>query len=360
MPWDDLHDPKGPTGGSGGSPKRKPSGGPQMEIPQIKIPNLKPGSFLGIGLLLLAIWLVPGIFYTVQPDEEGVVTRYGKYVRSTDPGLHFKLPSPFEHVNTPKVKKVRRIEVGFRILNSGPPQKVRDVPVESLMLTGDQNIVDIDLVVQYQIRSAVEYLFNIESRQKLIRNVAETAIRGIVGSKNIDEALTTGKSEIQVLAKEQIQKILDKYNSGVQIVTTQLQDVHPPTQVAASFKDVVSAREDKERMINQAQGYRKAVIPETRGKSAQIVRQAEGYKEEKIQRAQGDTQGFLALYEEYKKAPQITRKRIYLETMEKVMQNMNKVIIDDSGGAGVVPYLPLPELRKALKSDSLNSNQGEQ
>jgi modulator of FtsH protease HflK len=348
MPWDDLHDPKGPPGGSGGGPKKNPSGGPQMEIPQIKIPNLKPSTFLGAVLVLLAVWLIPGVFYTVQPDEEGIVTRFGKYVRSTDPGLHYKLPSPFEHVNTPKVKKVRRIEVGFRILNSGPPQKVRDVPVESLMLTGDQNIVDIDLVVQYQIRNAVEYLFNIETRQKLIRNVAETAIRGIVGSKNIDEALTTGKSEIQVLAKIQIQSLLDKYKAGVQIVTTQLQDVHPPTQVAASFKDVVSAREDKERMINQAQGYRKAVIPETRGKSAQIVRQAEGYKEEKIQRAQGDTQGFLALYEEYKKAPEITRKRIYLETMEEILPDMKKVVVSSSTG-NVLPILPLGQTPAVLQ-----------
>jgi len=295
---------------------------------------------MGIALILLLVWLLPSIFYTVGPAEEGVVTRYGKYVRSEPPGLHVKFPSPIEHVSTPKVSIVRRAEIGFRIIDQGPPQKLRNVPAESLMLTGDQNIIDIHLVVQYQIRDTAAYLFNIQQKQKVVRNVAETVLRGIIGSKKIDEALTTGKNEIQILAKQKIQDLLDKYNSGILVVTTQLQDVHPPTQVAAAFKDVVAAREDKERLINEAQGYRNAIIPEARGKAAQIVRQAEGYREQKIKRAQGDAERFLAQYKEYEKAPAITRKRLYLETMEDILPRMSKFLMGTRGG-GVLPILPL-------------------
>ena len=210
------------------------------------------------------------------------------------------------------------------------------------MLTGDQNIVDINFVVQYRIMDSVQYLFNVRRPHKLIRDAAETVIRGITGSKKIDEALTTGKAEIQVLAKDQIQALLDKYKSGLQVVTIQLQDVHPPEQVADSFKDVVRAREDKERMINEAQGYRNAVIPEARGQAAQIVRVSEGYREEKIKRAEGDAKRFLQQYAEYKKAPDITRKRIYLETMEEILPDINKVVMENKkGGSGVLPILPL-------------------
>ncbi len=340
MSWDDLHDPKGARESGPGGSKGTPPGGPQFEIPQIKIPKFRPTSFLGIVGILLVVWLLPSIFYTVQPDEVGVVTRFGKFVREESPGFQVKLPSPMEHAKTLKVLKVRRAEIGFRVINPGPPQKVRDVPAESLMLTGDQNIVDIDLVVQYQIREATAYLFNIANPEKLVRNATETVIRGIIGSKKIDEALTTGKDEIQVLGKDMIQQLLDKYQSGIQVVATQLQDVHPPEQVAAAFKDVVSAREDKERMINQAQGYRKAVIPEARGKAAEIVRRAEAYREEKIKKSQGDVQAFLSHYEEYRKAPDITRKRIYLETMEEILPNMQKFVMGKSS-SGVLPILPL-------------------
>ena len=226
MPWDDLHEPKGPEDrfkGGGGSPQKPP-----FDIPQLKVPQLKPSMILGIILLLLVVWIVPGTFYFVEPDEEGVVTRFGKFHRTTSPGLHFKFPSPIEHAATPKIRQVRRAEIGFRASEGRPLQRV---PAESLMLTGDQNIIDINLVVQYRIMDSVKYLFNVRRPHKLIRDSAETVIRGIIGSKKIDEALTTGKAEIQVLAKDQIQALLDKYDSGLQVVTIQLQDVHPPEQV---------------------------------------------------------------------------------------------------------------------------------
>ena len=337
MPWDDLHESKEPKNKGGGRQDDGPPT-PPFNIPQIKIPQFKPSMVWGIILLLLVVWIIPGTFYFVEPDEEAVVTRFGKFDRTNSPGLHFKYPSPIEHAATPKITQVRRAEIGFRTAQGRPTQSV---PAESLMLTGDQNIVDMNLVVQYRIMDSVQYLFNVRRPHKLIRDAAETVIRGITGSKKIDEALTTGKAEIQVLAKDQIQALLDKYKSGLQVVTIQLQAVHPPEQVADSFKDVVRAREDKERMINEAQGYRNAVIPEARGQAAQIVRVAEGYREEKIKRAEGDAKRILQQYGEYKKAPDITRKRIYLETMEQILPEINKVIIGNKKGGNVLPILPL-------------------
>jgi len=208
------------------------------------------------------------------------------------------------------------------------------------MLTGDQNIVDIDLVVQFDIKDAKDYLFNVRDQEAVVRNAAETVIRGIIGSKKIDEALTTGKEEINTLVEIQIQLLLDKYQSGVRILSTQLQDVHPPAQVASAFNDVVSAREDKERLINEAEGYRFAIIPEARGKAARIVREAEAYREQTVKRSEGDASRFLAQYEEYRKAPGVTRKRIYLETMEEIYPRVQKFVMG-SKGSGVLPILPL-------------------
>jgi membrane protease subunit HflK len=349
MAWDDLHEqrpPDDPFKGGGGGPTGGGGGKPPFDIPQLNLPKFKPSMFLGIIIFLLLAWIFPGTFYFVEPDEEGVVTTFGKFSRTAGPGLHFKFPSPIEHSFTPKVRQIRRAEIGFRANASGQVQRV---PAESLMLTGDQNIVDINLVVQYRISDSVAYLFNVRRPRKLVRDAAETVIRGIVGSRNIDEALTTGKAAIQVTSREQIQKLLDRYEVGIQVVTVQLQGVNPPEQVAGAFKDVVSAREDKERMINEAQGYRNAVIPEARGQAAQILRVAEAYREEKIKRAEGDAKRFISQYEEYKKAPDITRKRIYLETMEDIMPNINKFIMGDQK-QGVLPILPLS--KNSILSDS--------
>lgn len=336
MAWDDLHEQKNPDDRfkGGGGP---PGGKPPFDIPQLKVPKFKPTMFLGVLILLLIVWLLSGAYYFVEPDEEGVVTTFGKFTRTTSPGLHFKFPSPIEHAATPKIRKVRAAAIGFRQTASGQVQRV---PAESLMLTGDQNIIDINLVVQYRISDSVAYLFNVRRPEKLVRDAAETVIRGIIGSRNIDEALTTGKAEIQILASTQIQSLLDSFKAGIQVITLQLQGVNPPEQVAGAFKDVVSAREDKERMINEAQGYRNAVIPEARGRAAQILREAEGYREEKIKRSEGDVKRFISQYTEYKKAPDITRKRIYLETMEEILPTINKFVMG-SQNQGVLPILPL-------------------
>jgi len=339
MAWDDLHEqrpPEDPFKGGGGGPSGG-GGKPPFDIPQLNLPKFKPSMFLGIVIVLLLVWILPGTFYFVEPDEEGVVTTFGKYNRTTGPGLHFKFPSPIEHSFTPKVRQIRRAEIGFRANASGQVQRV---PTESLMLTGDQNIVDINLVVQYRIADAVAFLFNVRRPHKMVRDVAETVIRGIIGSGKIDEALTTGKAVIQITSKEQIQKLLNNFQAGIQVVTVQLQGVNPPEQVAGAFKDVVSAREDKERMINEAQGYRNSVIPEARGQAAQILRVAEAYREQKIKRAEGDVLRFLSQYKEYKKAPEITRKRIYLETMEEILPTIDKFVMGDQN-QGVLPILPL-------------------
>lgn len=341
MSWDDLHEP-GPqdrqrqqrSGGGGEGPG---GGGPQMQMPQFKMPPLKPGTILIAVGVLLALWILPSIFYFVEQDEEGVVTRFGKYVRTTTPGPHFKFPSPIEHVYTPKVRQVRRTEVGFR-MNQG--RQKRDVPGESLMVTGDQNIIAIDLVVQYDIIDSQKFLFVVRDQRKVVKDAAETVIRGTIGNKNVDEALTVGKAEIQMLVKEQMQLLLDIYGSGLRVINVQLQDVSPPQQVEGAFKDVVSAKEDKQSTINQAKGYRNAIIPEARGQAAQIVRNAEAFREEIVKKSRGDAARFLAQHEAYKKAPKITRRRIYLETMEEVFPKMNKFVLGGQPG-GVLPILPL-------------------
>ena len=352
MGWDDIQDPGPPRdkgrggGGRGGGSGGGGGQGPQFEMPPIKIPKLTPGTIM-IGLLvLLAVWIVPSVVYTVDQDEVGVVTRFGDYVRTTPPGLQFKLPSPVEHVQTPKVRKVRATRVGFRKQGD----QVRDVPNESLMLTGDENIVDIDLVVQYHITDAKNYLFNVRNQSGAVHDVAETALRGIIGNRPIDDVLTIGKAEIQIQVKEAMQVILDKYESGIEVLNTQLRDVSPPKAVDFAFKDVQSAKEDKDRLINEAKGYRNSIIPEARGKSAQIIAAAEAYREEVISKAEGDAHRFLAQYKEYRKSPEVTKKRIYLETMEEIYPNMNKVILSKEN-RGVLPILPLNKnLGEALSS----------
>ncbi len=331
--WDDF--PKKQRPGRPGGESDFP-----IEFPKINLPPIKPGNIIiGIAILFL-IWLGTGIFYKVNPDEQGIVLRFGKYNRTATPGLNFKLPFPLETVEKPKVTKVEREEIGFRITSPGPPARYTDVPSESLMLTGDENIIDIDLVVQYKISDAVEYLFQVRMQRKAIRDATEAAIREVVGRTDIDATLTVGKFEVQNETRELVQNILNSYGMGIQIVAVQLQDVHPPKQVVDAFKDVVSAREDRERLINEAHGYEKSVIPETRGKAAQVVKLAEAYRSEKITKAKGDSSKFEKILEEYLKAEDITRKRIYLETMEEILPGIEKIIVDPKSG-GILPILPL-------------------
>ena len=293
----------------------------------------------GVKLLLIAIaalWLITGV-YIVGPDEQGVVRQFGKISRVTSSGIHYHLPFPIEVVNKPKVTQVKRVEIGFRTIDSGPPARYMQVPGESLMLTGNLNIIDIDMIVQYKIKDPVQYLFNVRDVDETIHKAAEASLRLVIGKHDIDEALTTGKFQIQVTTKELLQEILDKYAVGLLVVEVQLQDVHPPKEVAPDFKDVASAKEDKEKKINQAQGYKNDIIPKARGEAEQMLRAAEGYAARREAEAMGDAQNFMNILREYSKAKDVTRKRMFLETMEEVLPRVQKYVLTGDGTMNLLP-----------------------
>jgi membrane protease subunit HflK len=292
------------------------------------------------GLLILLVWQS---VFIVAPDEEGVVKRFGVPVRAADPGPHFKIPF-VETVLQPKVEKLHRLEIGFRTSQQGRQQMV---PQEALMLTGDMNILGIEFIVQYKIKEAREFLFNVAEIHETIGKAAEASMREVVGKSKIDEALTTGKAVIQADTMTLLQTILDQYKSGVQIAAIQLQDVNPPDAVAAAFKDVTNAKEDREKLINQAQGYRNDIIPRAKGEAAERVNQARGFAQARLNRAQGETNRFLATLKEYNQAKDVISKRIYIETLEEILPNVEKVIIDGKGGERVLPYLPLDRLSRS-------------
>ncbi len=300
-------------------------------------------------LLVVVLWLLSGIFI-VDPDEEGVVLRFGAYDRTAQPGPHYHLPYPVESVITPKVTQIRRIEVGLRSLDregrSSDSGQFRLIPEESLMLTGDENIVDIQFIVQYQIKDAVYYLFNVSQQAKTVKDAAEAAMREVVGYNKIDSVLTTDKLQIQNQTRLLMQEILDKYKAGIRVVAVQLQDVQPPREVVDAFKDVASAREDRVRIINEAEAYSNDLIPRTRGLGAQLVNEAEAYKETMIRKSEGEASRFLAVLKEYNVAKDVTKQRLYLEAMETIFSNpnMEKVILSNKALNKAVPYLPLERL----------------
>ena len=305
---------------------------------EIRVPEklLTLGIFPIFGIALI-FWLFTGV-YTVGPDEVGVVQRFGKYIRVVQSGLNYHMPFPIETVKTPKVTEVKRIEIGFRTIGKN---QYRTVERESLMLTGDENIVDAELIVQYKIKEPINYLFNFIGPELTMREASEASLRTVVGRHNIDEALTSGKLMIQEETKELLQSILDKYETGVQVVAVQLQDVSPPKQVIDSFKDVASAKEDKNRMINEAEGYRNNVIPKARGEARSMILEAEGFRESRISRAEGDVAKFKAILKEYSKAKDVTRKRLYLEAMEEILPGLEKYIVPSGEDGNLLNLLNL-------------------
>lgn len=296
---------------------------------------------MGIVLLVIVvISFVFGSFYTVAPAELGVVKRFGKVVRTALPGPHFKIPF-IETVMKPQVTKVHRIEVGFITIDPGPPARYRSISKEGLMLTGDENIVEVEFIVQYKIKDPSAFLFNIRDQRKTIKDASEAAMREVVGKTSIGEVLTEGRFQVQQEMKGLLQKILDKYDSGISVVAVQLQDVLPPAQVVAAFKDVASAREDREKAVELAEGYSNDLIPKAKGEAEKIINEALAYKEAKVNQAKGDTSRFLQVLKEYRKAKDVTQKRIYVETMEDVLGRMRKFIIEGGSARNVLPYLPL-------------------
>jgi len=304
---------------------------------EFKIPKISMGAIPLIGIALV-LWMLTGI-YVVGPDEVGVVQTFGKYSRAAQSGLNYHFPFPIEKVSTPKVTEVKRIEIGFRTVGKNQYQTIAR---ESLMLTGDENIVDAEMIVQYKIKDPVAYTFNFIEPELTVRQASEASLRTVVGRHNIDEALTSGKFMIQEESKELIQNILDKYNTGILVVAVQLQDVSPPEQVIAAFKDVASAKEDKNRMVNQAEGYRNDIIPKARGEAQAEIREAEGYKEARISRAEGDVSKFNAVLKEYRKSKEVTETRMFLETAEEILSDREKIIVPDGKeGSNLINLLNL-------------------
>ena len=357
----------GPWGGGGGGPRGQwpPRGGGGATPPNIeemlrrsqdKVKRFLPGGFgsgraiaLIIGVLV-ALWLFSG-FYRVQPDEQGVQLLFGDWDGSiTDPGLHWWPPGPIGEVQTPKVTVINRVNVGFRDSSDlgGRVSGSRDVPGESLMLTGDQNIVDVDFTVQWLISNAGDYLFNIRDPEATVKLVAESVMREVVGQTELDDLITTAREQVQNRTKELLQEVLDGYGAGIGIERVQLQLTGPPPSVIDSFNDVQRARQDKERLQNEAEAYQNRIVPTARGEAASVIQGATAYKERVIKEAQGEGARFTEIYKSYLIAPDITRRRLYIETLRDVLAGANKVIIDSGavGGQGVVPYLPLNELNR--------------
>ncbi len=352
-PWGTPPGGGGPSGNGSGTRREPPNLDDIIKNFQKNINKFSGGKSGGsrpiiLGLLVLLVLYIASGLYRVLPDEQGVVLRFGKYVHTTQPGLHYHFPMPFERVLTPKVTKVNRVDVGFRpASDSGRTSGVGNVPEESLMLTGDENIVDINYSVFWVIKDAQKFLFNIQSPVETVKATSETAMREVIAKNEIQTILTEGRSNIEVEVQDITQQILDEYGSGIQITQVQTQQADPPAQVIDAFRDVQAARADRERAKNEAEAYANDVIPRARGEAEQVLQQAEAYKKEVVAKAEGEASRFLAIYGEYKNAKQVTQERMYLETMEKVLADIDKVIIDKESGSGVVPYLPLPELKKS-------------
>ncbi len=303
-------------------------------------PEISKNMIVGIMAAVVLFWGLSG-FYMVAADEEAVVLRFGKHVATKGPGLNWAIPYPIDTVEKLPVTRVQRLEIGFRHFSDGIIRKRTN---ESLMLTKDENIVDISFIVQYKIKSVENFLFNIDSATKTVRDAAESAIREVIGRTMIDDVLTTKKAEVEVETQDLIQSILDSYKAGISISTVKLQDVQPPERVIKEFKDVASAREDKERAKNEAQAYANDIIPNARGEAKKMVLDAEAYAKQVVERAKGEADRFESVYAAYKMAPEVTRKRLYMDTMQEVLARADKVIIDSSVAGHVLPYLPLDKL----------------
>ena len=340
---------QGPRGGGGGQP---PNLEELLRRGQDRFRGMLPGGadWGGRGVLagiavLVVLWLASG-FYRVEPDEQGVVLRFGKFTTTTQPGLNYHLPYPIETVLTPRVTTVNRVDVGFVAQAPGRSLASRDINEESLMLTGDENIVDIDFTVFWVVKDPTQFLFATQNPEATVKAVAESAMREIVGKTPIQSALTEGRAAIEQATQKLMQEVLDSYGTGVLIRQVQMQKVDPPAAVIDAFRDVQAARADLERSRNEAEAYANDIIPRARGEAEQMIQQSEAYKQEVVARSQGEAARFTSVYGEYARAKDVTSERLYLETMEQVLKDMNKVVVDDKAGNGVVPYMPLPELQR--------------
>jgi len=365
-PWGSGPRGGGPWGGNGSGPGPRRRGPQPPDFEEIlrrgqdRFRRVLPGGFRtggGIAIVAIAIvvmWLASG-FYRVLPDEVGVVLRFGAYNRTTQPGLNYHLPSPIEKVLTPSVTRVNRTEIGYRNAEGTAARGgTRQVPEEALMLTGDENIVDINFTVFWIIKDARAYLFNIRAPDATVKSAAESAMREVIGETPIAQALAEGRGKIETDTQHLLQGILDSYSAGIDVTQLQLLRVDPPAPVIDAFRDVQRALADREKLRNEAEAYRNDIIPRARGAAVGIKQEAEAFRQEIIARSQGDADRFTSVYRAFKAAQDVTLQRLYLETMEEILKSSNKVIIDKSaeGGNGVLPYLALPALGGANGSAS--------
>ncbi|MEP0708515.1 MAG: FtsH protease activity modulator HflK [Parvibaculum sp.] len=385
MPWDNQNGGgwQGGGGGNRGPWGQGPSGGGGNQPPDLdelirraqeKFRQVfsggggAPGGGAGAGtgggrgpIFLVAIVIVGFLayssFFRVNANEKGIVLRFGEHVRTMEPGLHFKFPYPVETVLTPAVTNITSIDIGMRASGGS----AISVPEESLMLTGDENIVDISFSVQWRIKAseAPSFLFNVENPDFAVKAVAESMMREAVGASRIEVLQTTGRNEVQNQVREGLQKTLDEYGAGIEITEVKLQKVDPPAQVLDAFRDVQAARADQERLRNQAETYANTVIPRARGEAEKIKQAAEAYREQIVAEAEGAAQRFTSIYNEYRKAEDVTRRRIYIETMQDVLGGTNKLIMSEGeGGQSILPYLPLNELKPRAGSSQPSSSSG--
>ena len=354
-----------PQGGGQGPWGRGPVGGSQppdleeiLRKGQERVKKMMPGGVgSGTGLALaivvgVVVWLASGI-YKVDTGEQGVELLFGKFVKTTSPGLKFFFPAPFGVVYTPNVEATNRVDVGFRSGTEAVRASVNsDVPEESMILTGDQNIADVDFSVQWRVSDAPSFLFNIRDPQGTVKKAAEAAMREIVGQTTLQDAQTGGREQIGIKARALLQTILDSYQAGIRVDAVQLLKVDAPKAVIDAFNDVQRARQDQERKQNEAEAYRNTVVPIARGEAEQIIQQAFAAREKAVKDAEGEAERFIALYQTFQVAKDVTLQRLYLEAMEDIFRGANKVIIDNDGskGGGVVPYLPLPEIQRRTNS----------
>jgi modulator of FtsH protease HflK len=346
---------QGPSNGGGGGGGRGPNRPPDLDelwkrlLEYLKrwFPNQAPNAVMigvvSIGMLFL--WVLTGV-HQIQPAEQGVVLRFGQYVDKLGSGLHVRLPYPIEVVLRPNVEAENQLHVGFIKEADASDAPSIDISAESIMLTGDENVVDLDFDVFWKIADAEKYLFEVKDPQNTIKAIAESAMREVVGNNKIETVQTEGRVVVQQEVQKLMQKTLDSYNAGVTITRVILLKVDPPTQVIDAFRDVQAARADQEKRRNEAQKYQNTIVPQARGDAAKIVQDAEAYKQKLITEAQGEAQRFLSIFEQYKNAKQVTRERMYIETMQRVLGSTNKIVIENK--SGVIQYLPMPmpELRR--------------
>lgn len=319
----------------------------KMEQAKQRFNRVAPKAAAGIAALFIVLWLATG-FYVVGPGEQGVIRTFGRETGAASPGLHYHLPWPVQQHNVVSLEQIRRAEIGFRSFRRFEDTVTQRVPAEALMLTGDANIVEAQVIVQYRVKDPSKYLFRLRDPEENLKAATEVALRAAVGNTTIDQVLTAGRAEVQNETRALLQRLMDEYQSGLLVTEVKLQVVDPPDQVKDAFHEVVRAKEDRERFINQAKGYREDVIPKARGEAARILQGAEAYQTERVLRAQGDADRFLALYAEYRKAPEVTRQRLYLETIERILPKAEKVVI--SPQPGVMPLLDLSGSRSTEKA----------